>query len=94
MEGPSRGSSPADSAGALRLCQPAEDPRPRGSALALWPRPPLGFRQTGIPFITEPTAAIPSLKGTSAIGKGNHSQKTDKKNEKPKQDKTKTPVKK
>jgi hypothetical protein len=35
-----------------------------------------------------------TTKGVSAMGKGNHSQKNDKKNKKPKQDKTKTVVKK
>jgi len=32
--------------------------------------------------------------GDATMGKGNHSQKNDKKNKKPKQDKTKTVVKK
>jgi hypothetical protein len=40
--------------------------------------------------VTEPSPR----KGVSAMGKGNHSQKNDKKNKKPKQDKTKTVVKK
>jgi len=37
---------------------------------------------------------IRPLKGASSMGKGNNAQKNDKKNKKPKQDKTKTPVKK
>jgi len=37
---------------------------------------------------------IRPLKGTCPMGKGNNAQKNDKKNKKPKQDKTKTPVKK
>jgi len=37
---------------------------------------------------------IRTLKGASSLGKGNNAQMNDKKNKKPKQDKTKTPVKK
>jgi hypothetical protein len=36
----------------------------------------------------------PHKEGTCTMGKGNNSQKNDKKNKKPKQDKTKTIVKK
>lgn len=39
-------------------------------------------------------APAPATQGASLMGKGNHSQKNDKKNKKPKQDKTKAAVKK
>jgi len=43
-------------------------------------------------FLPASTAGITT--GVRSMGKGNHSQKNDKKNKKPKQDKTKTVVKK
>jgi hypothetical protein len=45
-----------------------------------------------IPFRRGPLRLWP--RGGSPMGKGNHSQKNDKKNKKPKQDKTKAAVKK
>jgi hypothetical protein len=77
--------------------------RTRKSEL-LWPR--RGGRRYFFPPTGRPARRfVPSLpgpashralttKGVSSMGKGNHSQKNDKKNKKPKQDKTKTVVKK
>jgi hypothetical protein len=65
-----------------------------GTALAASRPPSVGFCSTGRWSVADRLPKIPSLKGASPMGKGNNSQKNDKKNKKPKQDKTKTPVKK
>jgi hypothetical protein len=61
-----------------------------GTALAAVPRPPL-FSVSSIRWFV---MHLNLPKGMCSMGKGNNSQKNDKKNKKPKQDKTKTPVKK
>jgi hypothetical protein len=65
-----------------------------GTALAAMPHPPLMFSPPGRGPAAFPRSEIRPLKGASSMGKGNNSQKNDKKDKKPKQDKTKTPVKK
>jgi hypothetical protein len=64
------------------------------TALAARPPPPLGFFSRVRRPAAVPRSEIRTLTGACSMGKGNNAQKNDKKNKKPKQDKTKTPVKK
>jgi hypothetical protein len=70
---------------------------PRRAPLPFSPDGPSVRRPARVTFPSLPGPARPppvTTKGVSSMGKGNHSQKNDKKNKKPKQDKTKTVVKK